>query len=227
MRPLAWDNRGFLIRATQFLAREAGIDQFLDLGSGLPTVENTHQVAQRINRDATVVYVDNDPVVLAHGRALLVDNDRTHFVDADFTEPAALLADPTVRSCLDLTRPLALHQVATLQRLSDEQRPGDLMATYIDALPAGSYVVLSHFFNPGQEDHELAQCAEELERLFLNGPLRSGRFRTRCEIASYLTGLELIEPGLVVVGDWWPDGPRLNPVERAQLLMLGVVARKP
>ncbi|HEV3361420.1 MAG TPA: SAM-dependent methyltransferase [Pseudonocardiaceae bacterium] len=227
VRTLVRDNRGFLIRATRFLAAEAGVDQFLDLGSGLPTAENTHQVAQAINADARVVYVDNDPVVLAHGRALLADNDRTHFVAADFTEPEALLADETVRRCLDLSRPLALYQVGTLQRLADDQRPAELMAAYIDMLPRGSFVVLSHFFNPGEEDLELAESARALERMFLNGPMRGGgRFRARAQIAEYFTGLELIAPGLVVVGDWWPDGPRLTEPDPARSLMVGAVAVK-
>ena len=228
VRTLVRDNRGFLIRATRFLAAEAGVDQFLDLGSGLPTAENTHEVAQAINPEARVVYVDNDPVVLAHGRALLADNDRTHFVDADFTEPEALLADETVRRCLDLSRPLALYQVGTLQRLDDDRRPAELMAAYIDMLPSGSFVVLSHFFNPGEEDAELAESALALERTFRDGGMRSGgRFRARGEIAEYFTGLELVVPGLVVVGDWWPDGPRLTEPDPARSLMLGAVAIKP
>ncbi|HEY4020796.1 MAG TPA: SAM-dependent methyltransferase [Pseudonocardiaceae bacterium] len=228
VRTLVRDNRAFLVRATRFLAGEAGVDQFLDLGSGLPTAENTHQVAQRINPDARVVYVDNDPVVLAHGRALLADNDRTRFVPADFTRPEALFADETVRRCLDLDRPLALYQVGTLQRLRDAARPAKLMATYLDLLPRGSFVVLSHFFNPGAEDPALAESALALERTFLDGPMRSGgRFRGRGQIAEFFAGLEVIVPGLVGVGDWWPDGPRLTPPEPAQSLMLGAVAIKP
>ena len=228
VRTLVRDNRAFLIRATRFLAGEAGIDQFLDLGSGLPTAENTHQTAQWINPDARVVYVDNDPVVVAHGRALLAENDRTRFVAADFTEPDAVFADEAVRRTLDLDRPVALYQVGTLQRLADQARPAELMAAYLDLLPRGSFVVLSHFFNPGAENPELAESALALQRRFLNGPMPSGGwFRDRARIAEFFTGLELIMPGLVVVGDWWPEGPRLTPPEPARLLMLGGVAIKP
>src|SRR5882724_6787099 len=111
---LATENRGFLIRACRFLAGQAGITQFLDCGSGLPTAENTHQVVQRINPDATVVYVDNDPVVAAHGRALLEENERTHLVSADIFQPAEVLGDETVRAQIDFTRPLAFLQLGTL-----------------------------------------------------------------------------------------------------------------
>jgi SAM-dependent methyltransferase len=228
VRTLVRDNRAFLIRATRFLAGEAGVDQFLDLGSGLPTAENTHQTAQWINPDARVVYVDNDPVVVAHGRALLADDDRTRFVAADFTRPDVVLANETLRRSLDFDRPLALYHVGTLQRLDDHDRPAELMAAYLDILPRGSFVVLSHFFNPGTENPELAEAALALERLFLGGPMRSGgRFRDRAQIAEFFPGMELIVPGLVVVGDWWPEGPRLTPAEPAQSLMLGAVAIKP
>ncbi|HEY4452984.1 MAG TPA: SAM-dependent methyltransferase [Pseudonocardiaceae bacterium] len=228
VRTLVRDNRAFLIRATRFLAGEAGIDQFLDLGSGLPTAENTHQTAQWINPDSRVVYVDNDPVVVAHGRALLAEDDRTRFVAADFTQPDVVLANETLRRGLDFDRPLALYHVGTLQRLEDRDRPAELMAAYLDILPRGSFVVLSHFFNPGQENPELAESALALERLFRGGSLRSGgRFRDRAEIAEFFPGMELIVPGLVVVGDWWPEGPRLTPAEPARSLMLGGVAIKP
>src|SRR2546429_706829 len=109
---LGWDNREFLIRVTRFIARQTGITQYLDCGSGLPTAENTHQVAQRINPDSRVVYIDNDPVVLAHGRALLEENDQTHFVSADIFEPEQVLHHPSVRKHLDFTQPLALFQLA-------------------------------------------------------------------------------------------------------------------
>jgi hypothetical protein len=126
-------------------------------------------------------------------------------VGADFTEPEALPANATVRRCLDLDRPIALYQLGTLQRLHDHQRPAELMAAYVDMLPPGSFVVLSHFFNPGKENPELAESALALERTFLNGPMRGGgRFRCRTEIAEFFAGLELIVPG----SPWWATGGR-------------------
>lgn len=120
--PLVRANRQWLIRATRYLAGSAGIDQFLDCGAGLPSAENTHQVAQHMNPDARVIYVDNDPVIAAHGRALLEENDRTHLVMADLTKPDELFAHPTVRKYLDLDRPFALMQVATIMHVPDSQR---------------------------------------------------------------------------------------------------------
>lgn len=224
---LAWDNRGFLVRVTRFLAGNAGITQFLDCGSGLPTVENTHQVAQRMNPEATVVYVDFDPVVLAYGRALLAENDHTSVVQADFRYPDKLLGHPEVAVRLEMEQPLALYHIGTLHHLGDDERPRELTAAYIDALPSGSYFVLSHFYHPGDENAELADLAERLEGAFLGSPMGSGRFRSYDEIAEYFDGLELVEPGLVPLVDWWPDGPSLEPMDPVRKLMVGAVGRKP
>ncbi len=136
----AWDERNFLIRVTRFLAGEAGITQFLDCGSGLPTAENIHQVAQRIQPDARVVYIDNDPVVLAHGRALLEENDQTHFSAADIFEPRQVLNDEIIRKHLDFSEPIAVFQLGTLCHYDGERSPQSIMQEYIDALPSGSYV---------------------------------------------------------------------------------------
>lgn len=224
---LAWDNREFLVRVTRFLAGHVGLNQFLDCGSGLPTVENTHQAAQRVNSEATVVYVDNDPTVIAHGQALLVENERTHFAAADFSDPHAVLSNPTVREHVDFEQPLGLYHVGTLHHLPDEARPDEIMKVNIDALPSGSYVVISHFVNPGKAEPALAELAARLEDSFLGSPMGSGRFRTYSEIERYFDGLELVEPGLVVLEDWWPDGPRVNPRDPVQRLMIGGVGRKP
>jgi SAM-dependent methyltransferase len=220
------DNREWLIRVVRYLAAEAGIDQFLDCGSGLPTAENTHQAVQRINREANVIYVDNDPIVLAHGKALLEENDRTHFADADFRQPDELLSHPLVARHLDFTRPLAFLQVGTLHHASDSDGPHEIMRRYIDALPSGSYVAVSHFHTPDGND-ELSELARGLESFLLQGDLRTGRFRTRDEITRFFDGLELLEPGLCLLADWWPDGPRMTQLEPAQHLMLGGLGRKP
>jgi hypothetical protein len=222
---LAWDNRGFLIRATRFVAAETGITQFLDCGSGLPTAENTHQVAQRIQPDARVVYVDNDPVVLAHGRALLEENDQTHFSAADIFQPKQILNDEIVRKHIDFSEPIALFQLGTLHHYDGEPSPQEIMKEYIDALPSGSYVGLTHFFDPETDEH--SDLARRMEDVFLHSPMGTGRFRTRSEIEGMLAGLELVEPGLTLCADWWPDGPRLKPLPPVSYCIVGAVGRKP
>lgn len=226
MSLMAWDNRSFLIRVTRFIASQTGITQFLDCGSGLPTAENTHQVAQRIQPDSRVVYVDNDPVVLAHGRALLEENDQTHFSAADIFKPSEIINDDrVVRKYLDFSEPVALFQIGTLPFYDDERSPQSIMAEYIDALPSGSYVAISHFIDP--ETSELSEFARKLEQAFLRSPMGRGVFRTRTEIEGMLAGLELLDPGLVRCADWWPDGPRIKPLDTVQYCIVGAVGRKP
>ena len=159
---LGRDNREFLNRASRFIAGQTEITQYLDCGSGLPTAENTHQVVQRVHPEARVVYVDNDPAVLSHGRALLEENDRTHLIGADIFEPSQVLDNEVVREELDLSQPIALYQCGTLHHYSGERSPADIMREYIDALPSGSYVALSHFFDPETtEDSALARKMED------------------------------------------------------------------
>lgn len=224
IRQTAVDHRQFLIRVTRFIAQQTGIRQFLDLGSGLPTAENTHQAAQRIAPDTRVVYVDNDPSVVAHGRALLEENELTRFAEADLTRPEDVLADPVVRELIDFSQPLALLQMGTLHHYVGERPCADIMRTYIDALPSGSYVALSHFYDPQDENSALAR---RMEQVYLNSPMGSGVFRTEEQILAMLPGLELIDPGFSVVSDWWPDGPRLQPLSPAQKCLAGAVGRKP
>lgn len=222
---IAVTNRAFLIRAVRYLTREAGIDQFLDCGSGLPTAENTHQVAQRFNPDARVVYVDNDPVVLAHGRAMLEDNDRTRLLAANIFDPPAVLEDELVRQHLDLTRPLGLLQVATLHHHSAEEglAPAEVMRAYIEAIPSGSYVVFTHFLDPEDENSVIARRVQTI----LNSSISRGFFRTRAEIEEMLVGLELVPPGLVVNDEWWPDGPNGTPLPAAGRCIVAALGRKP
>ncbi|MVU77659.1 hypothetical protein GPX89_10450 [Nocardia sp. ET3-3] len=223
---LAWANRDFLIRVCRFLARSAGIDQFLDLGSGLPTAENTHQVVQRINSDARVMYLDNDPMVLAHGRALLAENDKALIGTADIFQPLEVLENESVLEHLDFTRPLALLQVGTLHHyLGDDS--AKLMQTYIDALPAGSFVAISHFFDPQDpQKPELSELAAKMEEKFIHSPMGSGRFRTRDEIQAMFGDLEMVEPGLVLCDDWWQDGPRLQNLSPVRECIVGGVGHK-
>jgi len=222
---LAFENRGFLIRACRFLASQTGITQFLDCGSGLPTAENTHQVVQRINPEIKVVYVDNDPVVLAHGRALLEENENTHFVAEDIFEPQRILENEVVRQHIDFSQPLAFLQMGTLHHYNGpHERPAEIMKEYVDALPSGSFVAISHFFDPEDED---SATARKMEDFFLHSPMGSGTFRTQKEIEDLFPGLEMVPPGVVRCADWWPDGPRLKELNVAQRTIAGGIGRKP
>ncbi|MEU4810589.1 SAM-dependent methyltransferase [Nocardia fluminea] len=220
---LAWANRDFLIRACRFLAR-AGIDQFLDLGSGLPTAENTHQVVQRVNPQSKVVYVDNDPSVLVHAQALLASNSRTRIAEADIFRPLEVLGNDTVRRELDFTRPLALFHIGTLHHYLGDDGPA-LMQTYIDALPSGSFVAIAHFHDPETAEH--TELARKMEEKFIHSPMGSGRFRTRDEIQAMFGTLDMVEPGLVRCDDWWSDGPHLTPLSDVRNCIVGGVGRKP
>jgi hypothetical protein len=227
---IARGNRGFHNRALRMLAGQTKIHQYVDCGSGLPTAENTHQIVQRIDKDNSVVYVDNDPVVLAHGRALLVENDFTHMIEADIFDPPKVLRNEEVLRHIDFSEPVALLQVGTMHHCEGDG-VFDIMREYIDALPSGSYVVLSHFFDP--EVPELTAIAKRIEQILVQGPLGAGRFRTRAEIEALMEGLELVqpnamsEPGMAVCDEWWPDGPRLTPLSDSARCVAGVVGYKP
>lgn len=227
---LAWSNRNFLTRAVRFLTDQGGVRQFLDCGSGLPTAENTHQIAQRIDKEARVVYVDNDPVVIAHGEALLEDNDFTHFVAADIFEPQDVLQNPTVRKYLDFTKPIGLLQVGTLHHYTADNG-SELMKEYIDALPSGSFVAISHFLDPETPGH--SELARRMEDVFIHSPMGSGKFRTKEKLREFMPGLEIISPGPGKPGDfelsdlWWPDGPRLRPLSQVEECSAAAVGRKP
>jgi hypothetical protein len=222
---LAIENRSFLIRVCRFLATQTGINQYLDCGSGLPTAENIHHVVQRIRPESRVVYVDNDPVVLAHGRVLLQENDQTHFVAADIFQPTEILDNDLVRKYVDFAEPLALLQLGTFHHYDGPRaRPAEMMRQYIDALPSGSFVAISHFLDP---EDEYTEVARRMEDVFVHSPMGSGTFRTYDELRELFSGLELVEPGLVRCADWWPDGPRLRPLNPVQHCIAGAVGRKP
>jgi trans-aconitate methyltransferase len=200
----ARENRRWLNRVVTWLARTGRVEQFLDCGSGLPTSQNTHQIAQGFNPSARVVYVDNDPSVIVHGQALLVDNDRTSFVAADLTDTAAVLADPALIDALDFTRPIALIQALVLHHIQDTDKTREIVAAYVDALPSGSYLAISHASNP-RDGSQTAELATAIEEKF-KASFQSLSFRTPEEIASLFAGLDLIEPGVVRLADWWPPG---------------------
>ncbi|MFB7982615.1 SAM-dependent methyltransferase [Streptomyces vinaceus] len=222
---LAVENRAFLIRVCRFLAGQAGITQYLDCGSGLPTAENTHQVVQRVNPGARIVYVDNDPLVLTHSRALLDGNESAVITAEDIFEPERLLGNALVRSHLDWDQPIALLHMGTLHHYNreDTRTRTDVMRAYVDALPSGSYVAISHFLDP---EDEFSPTARRMEDLFLHSMMGSGTFSTKAELEELFNGLEMIDPGLVRCADWWPEGPRLRPLSAAQRCIAGGVAHK-
>ncbi|MBP2329364.1 O-methyltransferase involved in polyketide biosynthesis [Kibdelosporangium banguiense] len=197
---MARANRAFLGRAVRFVARQ-GIRQFIDIGTGLPTRNNVHEVVQTVWPDShVVVYVDNDPTVLAHARALLADTPQTVVVDADLRRPEALLDDPDLRRLIDFDQPIAVILVGVLHFLPEEDQPFDAVRTLRDALPRGSYLVISHASTDNRMS-ELSQ-AQELYRSFTN---RTGNgLRSREQIRVFFDGLTLIDPGLVVAQDWRP-----------------------
>jgi hypothetical protein len=222
-------NRDFLQRVVRHLGRDAGIRQFLDLGSGLPTQGNVHEVAQQVVPDAHTVYVDNDPIVLSHSLALLRKDRSTAIVQADVREPETILTNAEVGRLIDFDRPVGLLMVAILHHINDDEDPRAIAARFVKALPAGSYVAISHFLNPGAANPKMAEQSLASEKLF-NEHLGTGRWRTREEVLTFFGGHELIEPGLVPLPQWHPylTGDRLVPVLEPDSLhhtFVGGVAR--
>jgi hypothetical protein len=220
-------NRAFLRRAVRHLVAEAGIRQFIDIGSGLPTQGNVHEVAQSIDPAARIVYVDYDPVVLVHARALLGTTDTTEVITADVRRPREILENATIRRFLDFDRPIGMLLFAILHHVNDDEDPAGIARSLRDALPAGSYLALSHFHNPGAAQPAYARMAAEAEKVFAEN-LGTGRFRTREEILAYFGDFELLEPGLVPYDEWRPDGlaPPL-PEAMRHLALCGVARKRP
>jgi SAM-dependent methyltransferase len=211
-------NRQVLERAVRYL-HSRGIDQFLDLGSGLPTVRNTHEIAQELNPRALVAYVDNDPIVLAHGRAQLVDVAATTVVTADIRQPDTILGNPAITSFLDFGRPIGLVLNGVIHHLNDDEDPHGVVTKLTSALAAGSYLQLTHFCTA-------APAAAELEQVLMRS-IGSGRMRGADEITAFFDGLELVEPGIVFLPEWRPDRPVSYPLDLGAQLILGGMARKP
>jgi hypothetical protein len=216
---VARENRKFLRRAVRYLAAEAGIAQFLDIGTGLPTQGNVHQVAQAICPSARVVYVDNDPMVLAHSRALKTGGN-TAVIEADLREPEVILNHPSTRAVIDFSQPVAVLLVAVLHFVSADDNPHATVAALLDALPPGSYLVLSHATG-GIRGGSADSVAEHYRKNVAPGTT----LRSREEILRFLTGLELVEPGLVQVPYWRPDEP--EPADAGKVWFLGAVGHKP
>ena len=194
-------NRALLSRAVTMMAAR-GVRQFIDIGSGLPTQENVHEVAQRAAPDSRVVYVDNDPIVLTHARALLADNPLTTVVRADLREPETVLGHPEVKARIDFDQPVGLLLLAILHFIPDEERPADIVARLRAPLVPGSYLAISH----GHRG-EVAQDVEDQVRSAY-GRTGAGDIIPRGvdEVAAFFEGTELVGPGLVQVADWQADG---------------------
>jgi hypothetical protein len=193
-------NRAFLGRVIRYLAGEAGIRQFLDIGTGIPTAGNTHQVAQAVAPESRVVYVDYDPIVLAHARALLTSSEAgaTEYIDADLRDTGTILSQ--ARQLLDFTKPVAVVLLAILHVIPDSDDPQAIVATLMDALPSGSYLAISH----GGSD----LLGREARRGILDAMQTSQQqysYRTHAQVARFFAGTDLVEPGLVPVEEWRPD----------------------
>lgn len=218
---LAINNRRFLQRAVRWLARERGIRQFIDHGSGLPTQDNVHQVAQQVDPESRVVYVDNDPIVLAHGRALLEENDHTAVIQADMRDTEGIFGSPEVERLIDFSRPVAALFVSVLHCIPDSDDPGGLVRRVADRLAPGSYLVVCQLVS---EDAATRDFVTKFMDESTHG--QWGRVRQAHELAAFLDGLEVEEPGLVEVSTWRPDadlGPRQLTKEWIEF---GGVARK-
>ena len=222
-RIAARENRKFLGRAVRYLAGQAGIRQFLDLGSGLPTTDNVHEVAQRITPDAHVVYVDNDPMVLTHARALLTSTPegRTAYIDADVRDPGAILNNPAIHGVLDFGEPVALMMVALLHFFPDEDKPGKIVSRLLDAMPAGSYVVATSL----TAEHD-PEGVDRAVRAYRDAGLPVAPRDADDFARVAFQNLTMVSPGVVLLPDWRPDTAEPRP-SAAEVSGYGGVAFKP
>ena len=215
----ARSNRAFLARAVRFLAGECGIRQFLDIGTGIPSADNTHEVAQSVAPAARIVYVDNDPIVLSHARALLTSDPAgaTEYLDADLRDPRGILA--SAAGLLDFGRPVAVMLMAVLQHLDADDGPQEIVRTLLEPLPSGSYLALSH---PASDINAeaMARMAETLNKTMAE----KVTFRDKAAVATFFDGLALVDPGMVQASKWRP----VSETEAASPAALWAgVARKP
>lgn len=221
IRTAVQENRAFLRRAVTFLTEQAGVRQFLDIGTGLPTANNTHEVAQAIAPESRIVYVDNDPLVLVHARALLTSSPQgaTAYLDADLRDTGKILGDADVHNTLDFSQPVAVMLVAILHFIPDEADPYGIVARLVDAMPAGSYLVMTHATGDFWTPEARADIASG--RL---GPLSP---RTREQFARFFDGLELVSPGIVSIAEWRSENESPPRPTAAESYAYGAVARIP
>ncbi len=216
-------NRDALGRMTRYLAGEAGIRQFLDIGTGLPTEDNTHEVAQRIAPDSRVLYVDNDPLVMTHARALLTSTGDgvTDYIEADLRDPATILAAPQLRNTLDLNQPVALMLIAILHFIPGAGEAKPLVQRLLDELPSGSYLAATHFTVDFMPEHEQATYQQ-----MLDAGVSDIWPRDRVEFTALFDGLDLVEPGVGLVSQWRSEGTA-DAVDPSRISVWAAVARKP
>lgn len=217
-RDVARANRAFLQRAVRFLAREAGIRQFLDIGTGIPAAGNVHEVVGDVAPGAHVVYVDNDPIVNTHAHALLGGNSTTGIVLADLRDPAAILRHPVTRDLIDFREPVALLLIAVLHFITDKENPADILAVLRGALPPGSYLAITH---PTMEFR--SQAVQDAASVY-DSATATVSLRGHSEISSFFGDWPLVEPGLVQLPLWRPDGPAPRNLDK--IWMYGGVAHR-
>jgi hypothetical protein len=216
-------NRAFLRRAVRVLAEEAGIRQFLDIGTGLPVPDNTHEIAQRVDPRSRVVYVDNDPIVMAHARALLTGTPegKTAYLEADLREPAAILDHPDLRATIDLDQPVALLLVAILHFIHTDDEALPLVRTLLDALPSGSFLVATN----ATVDFADEAGAAAYWAMF-NAGRTDGYARSKAQFGAFFDGLELLDPGIVAVSEWRAETEPLPHPTPAEVALYAGVGRK-
>jgi hypothetical protein len=218
---LARNNRRYMERVVRYLAAECGIRQFIDNGSGLPTRNNVHHIAQAVDPGSRVIYIDNDPVVLRHQKvSALAENQNSAFVLADATKVDEILGHPETRRLLDPAQPAAALYLTFLHFIPDEADPWGLVRRMMDHLAPGSYLAVSQIVS---DDPEVRQRMTEFALASTRGNF--GRFRKKQEVREFFDGLEVIEPGLVNINDWHPDGREEE--QSTQWIEFGGVARKP
>jgi O-methyltransferase involved in polyketide biosynthesis len=226
VRDAAWSNRGFHQRAAKWIA-DHGVRQFIDIGSGLPTVGNTHEVVQKIVPDVTVIYVDNDPMVQLHSEDILTGQESIAAITGDLRDPRSILDHEKVRELIDFSQPTGLLMTGVLMFVSGESQPHHLVREYVDALAPGSYLSLSHL----TDDHKPPASAAGFRAVF-DTATEHLYFRSKDEVARFFDGLELVapyqgaEPGLTFTGVWGADDPALADSDGSRWLYCGV-ARKP
>jgi S-adenosyl methyltransferase len=213
-------NRAFLRRAVRHCA-ESGVRQFLDIGSGIPTVANVHDFAQAAQPDRRVVYIDSDPVAVSYGEALLADVAGVAMAHGDLREPAAVLANRHVRQLLDFSEPVALLMLGVLHYVSDEEHPIGMVTRYLDAVPSGSYLVVSHGTDDAIPEHLKSMVDLSAAKQ------KSAYLRSRDEVAAFFAGLELAQPGVVFLTEWRPEPSDEPGSAKARVMAYGAVARKP
>ena len=224
VKMMAEENRKFLRRVVRYLAAEVGIAQFLDIGTGLPTQGNVHQVAQEVNQEARVVYVDNDPMVIAHSRALKTrTSGNTSVIEADLRDPAKILKHRRTLELIDFSQPLAVLLVAVLHFISDEDDPYAIVGSLRDALPAGSYLVISHATGGILGGDSANKVAEHYRQNVASG----ATLRDKDDILRLFAGFEVVEPGIVQVPYWRPAESDLANADADKVWVLGAVGRKP